>query len=324
MSIGPYNWQTAQWDQLLRQRSMNKLAHGLLLSGVEGLGKLDFALRLAAAVLCQQPTEDGQACGHCASCQLVAAGNHPDFYLLQAEERGKAIKVDEIRQLSAQLNLTSQYAGYKVAVLADAHNMNINAANSLLKTLEEPASDALLILVSSNPQKLPVTVRSRCQTINFSIPETSQALQWLVNEGIDQPEKCLALAHGAPLLARDLQQQALLSEHQQLISSLLEVAQHKSVIDKAELLNKLTQSNLLSWFYDWIQDLIKLHQCGESAKLVHESYKTDLLRLVAKSTLSGLYEMLDQLIKNRQLQSIPLNTQLLWEDLLLSWYRQIK
>ncbi len=319
-----YHWQQQQWQNIQQQRSSGKLAHAILLAGSEGLGKHEFALQLAGAMLCHKVDAEGLACGQCAACHLLAAGTHPDLFIVQAEERGKAIKVDEIRQLSSQLSLTSQYGGYKVAVIVDAHDMNINAANSLLKTLEEPSSDALLLLVSSQPQKLPVTVRSRCQTIHFNVPDESSATEWLQQQGVEQPGKVLALAHGAPLLARELQQASLLEDHQTLVNSLLGVTRNQSLLVSAEQLHKLPQSSLLGWLYDWVQDLIKLHQCGESARLVHESYKADLLKLVSRSSLSGLYEFLEQLIKNRQLQSIPLNTQLLWEDLLLSWYRQIK
>ena len=143
-----YSWQTTQWQNIQRQLVADKLAHGLLLVGNEGLGKRDFAQQLANGLLCNSAGSDGLACGQCSACHLLAAGTHPDLFVLQAEERGKTIKVDEVRQLSAQLNLTSQFGGYKIALIIDAHDMNINASNSLLKTLEEPAADTILILVS--------------------------------------------------------------------------------------------------------------------------------------------------------------------------------
>jgi len=319
-----YPWQQSQWQKVQQQRAASRLPHALLLLGSEGLGKLEFALQLAHSLLCSKPGENALACGECPACKLIAVDTHPDLFLLRAEERGKAIKVDDVRQLSAKLNLTSQYGGYKVAVVIDAHDMNINASNSLLKTLEEPSSNAVLILVSSNPQKLPITVRSRCQGIGFNVPDTELALNWLQAQGIEQAQSLLGLAHGAPLLAMNLQQENLLEHHQQLVSALLGVARNQPVIELAEQIHKLPLSYLLNWLFDWVEDLIKLHQCGDSAQLVHQQQQQELKQLVARSNLSGLYDYLDLLIRNKQLQSIPLNTQMLWEDLLLSWYRTLK
>ncbi len=319
-----YTWQQSQWQKLQQQQAADKLAHALLMTGSQGLGKRQFAFQLAHSLLCQSVDQHGFACGQCAACKLIAVDTHPDLFVLQAEEPGKAIKVDDVRQLSIKLNMTSQYGGYQVAIIVDADDMNINAANSLLKTLEEPTDNALLILVSSNPQKLPITVRSRCQSIVFNIPSTEQALSWLQQQNIEPAQSLLQLAHGAPLLAVDLQQQGLLEQHSQLISALLSVANNQPVIEQAEQLHKLPQTYLLNWLFDWVQDLIKLHQCGDSITLVHSAQQAELKKLVARSSLSALYEYLELLIKNKQLQSIPLNAQMLWEDLLLSWYKTLK
>ena len=319
-----YPWQVKQWQKVQQQLQADKLPHALLLVGPEGLGKEAFAFQFAHSLLCKNRANDGSACGACSSCQLLSVNTHPDMFILQAEERGKAIKVDEVRQLASRLSLTSQFGGHKVVVIVDAHDMNINASNSLLKTLEEPASDSVLILVSSKPQKLPITVRSRCQLINFAIPEPQQAIQWLEEQGVSQSKDILSLAHGAPLLALQLKESELLNYHSQLIQTLLAVAKNQPLIEQAEKLHKLPLGYMLNWLYDWVQDIIKLHQCGLQASLVHESYKSELTRLVDRSSLHSLYEYMDQLIKQKQLQSMPLNSQLLWEDLLLSWHKQLK
>ncbi|VAW62390.1 DNA polymerase III delta prime subunit [hydrothermal vent metagenome] len=321
-----YPWQQPQWQNVQQQRENNRLPHGLLLSGSQGLGKQVFAQQLMASLLCQKIDNAGLACGECASCLLLAAGTHPDSSVLQAEAPGKAIKVDDVRQLSAQLNLTSQYGGYRIALIVDAHDMNINAANSLLKTLEEPTKGTILILVSSLPQKLPITVRSRCQAIVFKQPAPELALSWLAENALEpgKAKNLLNLAHGAPLQALKLQQSEFLEYHQQLISILLSVGKNQSVVDQAEQLHKLPLPYLLNWLYDWVQDLIKLAQCGDAASLVHEAQQADLKQLLARCRLQALYEYLDQLIKCKQLQTFPLNKQLLWEDLLLSWSKLIK
>ena len=322
--LSVYPWQRQQWQHVQQQRAANKLPHALLMHGLEGLGKSDFAHHLAHSLLCKHPDEQGYACGECTACQLIEVETHPDLFIVQAEEPGKAIKVDDIRELSKKLGMTSQYGGYQVAVIVDAHNMNINASNSLLKTLEEPPQNTLLILVSSSPQQLPITLRSRCQAITFSTPEASLALEWLKQEGFPCAEESLNFAHGAPLLAKHLQHSERFEHNKTLITVLLNVANHQSAIDQAELLHKLPLSYLLNGLIDWVQDLIRLHQCGEGVHLVYRSQLATLKPLVARSNVQALYLYRDQLINNKQFQSISLNTQLLWEDLLLSWYNLLK
>lgn len=324
LTAGLYPWQVPQWQKIQSQQKADKLPHALLLTGKQGLGKRVFAETLAHSLLCQQPMDNGTACGVCAACQLLVAHTHPDLLVLQAEEAGKALKVDEVRELSSRLQLTSQFGGYKVALIVDAHDMNINAANSLLKTLEEPAQQSVLILVSSREEKLPITVRSRCQRIIFNEPDETMAVDWLSGQGVEDSAQLLRLAHGAPLLAQQLKAGELYEQHQQLIKSLLALAANQPLLAQAELLHKLPLAYLLNWLYDWVQDLIKLHQCGDQAVLVHEAYRRELSQLVGRSSLSALYDYLEQLLKQKQLQSIPLNSQLLWEDLLLSWSRQLK
>ena len=319
-----YPWQQSQWQQIQSGFQQQRLAHGLLFHGSAGLGKNDFAHQLAALVLCQSPTTSHHACGQCASCKLLAAGTHPDFIKLAPEEAGKAIKVDDVRDLSASMALTAQFSGYKVAIIEQAQQLNINAANSLLKTLEEPADKSLLILVTAHPHKLPVTIRSRCQQIAFQTPPEPQAIDWLQQQGLENASLLLRLAHGAPLLAMDMNGEALLEQRQQLMQALLAIAAQKPVLDFAASLAKLPGDRLLGWLYDWLADLLKLHQCGEQASLVNQDQAQSLAKLVKLSSLQGLYAMLDQVNQCIQLKSIPLNSQMLWEDLLLSWQRQIK
>ena len=175
-----YPWQDRQWQQLMRQRQQQRLAHALLFQGPAGIGKKQCARTLAQALLCQQPDASGFACGRCEACHLVNAGTHPDYRVLEPTPPATStstnpvltIKIDALRDLYRALSETSQFGGYRVAVIQDADKMPTQAANSLLKTLEEPGSDTLMVLVSSHPQRLPVTIRSRCQAIRFEVPET--------------------------------------------------------------------------------------------------------------------------------------------------------
>jgi len=319
-----YPWQSSQWQQIQSRLQQQRLAHGLLFHGRAGLGKKNFAHSLAAAVLCQSPQQNSQACGQCASCKLLSAGTHPDLSVLAPEEAGKAIKVDDVRRLSASMSLTAQFSGYKVALIEDADQMNMNAANSLLKTLEEPASQSLLVLVSNHPERLPITIRSRCQLLAFQNPPAQAAETWLQQQGLSDAVLSLRLAHGAPLLALQINEGEFLAQRQQLLQALLAIAGRKPVLEFAAKLAKLPSETLLECLYDWLADLLKLHQCGESVDLVHQDQAAALTKLVALSSVQSLYAMLDQVTQYTQLKSIPLNAQMLWEDLLLSWQRQIK
>ncbi|MFO7642692.1 MAG: DNA polymerase III subunit delta', partial [Candidatus Competibacteraceae bacterium] len=161
-------WHEPLWRQFQQSRAAGRLPHALLLAGPAGLGKLAFAKRLARALLCETPDVEGDACGRCRSCRLFQAGSHPDYRMEQPVEEGKAIRIDPIRELCGFLGFTAQYGGYKIALLEPADRLNLNAANSLLKTLEEPPGDCLLLLVTAHPARLPATVRSRCQKVSFA------------------------------------------------------------------------------------------------------------------------------------------------------------
>ncbi|HEY9034339.1 MAG TPA: DNA polymerase III subunit delta' C-terminal domain-containing protein, partial [Pseudomonadales bacterium] len=230
------------------------------------------------------------------------------------------IKVDDVRELSRQLVLTSQLGGYKVALIAFADNMNINAANSLLKTLEEPTDNSVLVLVSSRPHRLPITIRSRCQQIHFAPPAPDVALQWLQQQGLDNARALLTLAHGSPLLAQRLGEDALLEPRQALLAALLASDGQATLLDSAAALAKWPLDHLLGWLYDWTCDLIRAQQQAEPA-LVHQDYQPDIARLAASIPGQALYGFLDQVLQLKRVQSIPLNSQLLWEDLLISWER---
>ena len=142
-----YGWQSEQWKKLVGLIEEDRLPHALLLAGVKGIGKFRFAEALAQLLLCDNPV-NAVACGQCKACQLNLAGTHPDMKYLQPEEGAQMIKVDQVRAVVQFLDQTSQQGGYKVAILSPAEAMNINAANALLKNLEEPAGKTLLILVT--------------------------------------------------------------------------------------------------------------------------------------------------------------------------------
>lgn len=155
-----------QIKQDLRQLLAEKrLPHALLFTGMEGIGKKLTAQVLAKALFCGG---ENAPCGECVSCKAFAAGNHPDFYYLESEGKAKNIKIEQIRQMQSQIALSPYLADKRVVVIDGAEYMNEAAANSLLKTLEEPTGDVVFILVTANKDMLLPTILSRCMKIYFA------------------------------------------------------------------------------------------------------------------------------------------------------------
>ena len=200
-------WHADAWARLQARRERDALPHALLLAGPAGLGKREFLDGFVKGLLCQQPS-DGGACGVCRSCLLLAAGTHPDVVSLSFGLRKDGgtrteIVVDQVRDLSQRLAMSSQFGGWQVATIDPADAMNAAAANALLKTLEEPTPSTILILVADEPARLPATIRSRCQRIDFLVPSREVALDWLRGQGVADAAAALEAAGGNPGLARD-------------------------------------------------------------------------------------------------------------------------
>jgi DNA polymerase-3 subunit delta' len=325
-----YSWQQTQWQKISQLLKTGRLPHAMLLHGNQGLAKADFAVTLANAVLCQQPAADSQACGVCKACQLLAANTHPDLTFLKptAPPTSKSknpvlsIRIDDIRALCEKLNQTSQYGGFRVAILNQAELLTLSAANSLLKTLEEPGENVLILLVTARTHRLPVTIRSRCQLLRFTMPDESQSLHWL--KGNQQPgfsdsqlQQALKYACGSPLAALDYLHE---TEHQEVLSEAMTASvSGKNSLDYAAKLVKFARIRTLESMMSWAADLSKLQLCGAETAITNEQYRNKLQVLAKRVNQQRLYRFYDQLNFNISHSSIAVNEQLLWESLLLSW-----
>ena len=221
-------WHTEHWTRLQARRQRDALPHALLLCGAAGLGKRAFAHRFVQGLLCSEPV-DGDACGHCRSCLLVAAGTHPDVVSMTFGVRKDGVQrseivVDQIRELSARLAMSSQFGGWQVATIDPADAMNPAAANALLKTLEEPSAQTMLILLADAPWRLPQTIRSRCQRIEFHLPPTADATAWLQDVGVRDPAAALEAASGNPGLAHAWVQEGALDRRLEVRKDLAALA----------------------------------------------------------------------------------------------------
>jgi DNA polymerase III subunit delta' len=214
-----YPWQEQVWQQFVELKQRQRLPHALLLTGVHGLGKNSFTQKMTKSVLCLSDNND-DACGVCHSCHLFEAGSHPDHIEIKPEETGKQIKIEQIRQLIDKQQLTPTVSKWKTVVISPAYAMNVNANNSLLKLLEEPQQNTLIILVTSKPEQMPITVKSRCQNIHMTTPEFNQAMEWISQYSDYQkdnvPQKILQLAKGAPLAAIEMLNAQGVEQYQQV------------------------------------------------------------------------------------------------------------
>ena len=166
-----------------------KFPHAVIFSGEEGVGKRLAAEICAAALLCENPV-DGNPCGVCESCRLVAARSHPDFYVVEAEatKTARNIKIGQIRDMQAEAALRPINSARRVIILDGAELMNKAAANCLLKTIEDPPSQTIFILLTASRSSLLMTIRSRCRTINFDKIPTAQIRNALINRGVEAQE----------------------------------------------------------------------------------------------------------------------------------------
>jgi len=304
--------------------AQGRMPHGLLLTGQPGVGKAALAEYLARQLLCGALSADGVPCGRCAGCLQYAAGTHPDFFRVEPAEDATVIKVDQVRELAEKLSFSSQHGGFKVALLTPADAMNINAANCLLKTLEEPSDNTVLLLVTARPARLPPTVRSRCQQVRVGLPSRDVALRWLAGQlPGDQLDIYLQLAHGAPLEALRQAQDGLISLRRERFDALLGILDgYGSALEVAQEWGRDEELEGIRWLREWLMDLLRIRLTG----------RTDSVRSAdLVPVLTGLARRLDSKVMFRQLDSInsllrltagSLNRQLLTEDVLLAWAAQ--
>jgi len=201
---------TAHWENLIGHAATvdylkkiiaeENFPHAVIFAGLEGVGKRLAAEICAAALLCENP-HDGNPCGECESCHLVAARTHPDFYVVEAEETktSRNIKIGQIRAMQTEAALRPINSARRVVIIDGAELMNNAAANCLLKTIEEPPSQTIFILLTANRSSLLMTIRSRCMTINFDKIAAAEIRDELIKRGVEisEAERLSVIAGGS-------------------------------------------------------------------------------------------------------------------------------
>ncbi len=321
MSGQLYPWMRAAWGRVQGRLSRDALPHALLLVGPQGLGAVEFADLLAHSVLCESRDGQGMPCGECTGCHWFAAGSHPDYYRLEVEADGRQIRVEQVRDLIEFVGLSRQRAPLRVIVVPEADAMNRNAANSLLKTLEEPPPASLFVLVSQQPRRLPATVLSRCQRIEFRPPPREAGLSWLRAQGVEgEAELLLHLAHGVPPLALALQGDDGVAQRRALFLDLIACQSGElSVSALAKQWDRLEIPVWVDWCLGWWADLVRVAFGAAPMHLDNPDLYQEFRGLSAQVDLRSGFGFQDRLLRLRGMADTSLNRQLQVEDILLAW-----
>jgi len=278
-----YPWLSPQWQQW--QQLSGRLAHAYLFSGPTGVGIEAFIQAVAQSVFCKT-NQTGPGCGHCSACHLFMTQQHPDYYQLARLEDKKDISVEQVRQLINKLNETSHQGGYKITWVDGVEYMNQSAFNALLKTLEEPAANTLFLLSTNQIDRLPATIKSRCQLLNFTPPAMPDAITWVHQQASQADEalvkRALRLNWGAPLQALAWIEQGLFEEDAQWRNDLKQIQTGRKTASQAvaQWLKFKEPLRVFDYFYQWTVSAVRsvMYQAASKEQTVSDAQVQNWLR----------------------------------------------
>ncbi len=331
----PLPWQPLPpWHEAALAAALERRAtwpHALLLHGPAGIGKEALALAFAQALLCEAPRADGRACGECPSCRYATAGQHPDLMRVTQvsfDDDGEpvtkeTIGVDRIRDVTSFTQLTAHRQRAKVVVIAPAERMNANAANALLKTLEEPPAATYLMLVTAAPGRLPATIVSRCRKLPFGYPAAEAVLPWLAARGLADPALALAQAGGAPFAALAFADAGWQGERRAWLAALADPARLPVLATAARIdaggkdARRARLAQALDLLLGWAADLARVS--SGAPPRVHPDCAAALARLAPRVAPLPLFRYHRTLLRQRALLAHPLQPRLVAEAMLLDY-----
>jgi DNA polymerase-3 subunit delta' len=316
----PYPWQVNQWSRLWRQRQQDRLPHALLLFGQPGLGLDHFASSITQSILCQGIDDRGYACGSCMACRQYYQGIHPNFMRISMLEDKTVIVVDQVRELAGFLGLTGAGGGTKAIIISPADSMNLNAANSLLKTLEEPTGNTLIVLVVHHLKRLPATIKSRCQILGFTKPDKPAGLDWLESRGHKEAARLLQLAQGAPCLAESFDNEEAYPRYQAVIEGILGLLSGKATaFQLRKNWGTCAVGELVFWSLGLLRDCIRMVSGLPVAYFENSLYFKPLRNLAVLLDFPPLFRAYDHLVQLGEVLEHPLNKDLMIDDVILVW-----
>ncbi len=298
-----YPWHEDLWRTIAKYQKANRFPQALMLWGINGIGKNDFALRLAKILLCE--VNQASPCQTCQSCQMFAKESHPDFIHIYKDSAKSSIPVDDIRALNSKL-VHQSFSGSYVVLISLCEHLNTNAFNALLKILEEPPVETYFLLLSEELALIPKTILSRCQRLYFKDASKEDIKAYLTEQNLALDN--MALLSGAPLNAQHLLDEQNISIRQQFNESMLDLTLDKrSPIDVAKIWQSIELTLFLPLMLNWCTDAVKYKLTESQKDIVNQDISTKLAEYVQAKHIIELLTILDKVIDIKRALTSRLN-----------------
>ncbi len=327
------NWNILghEWavDMLRRHVARGETRHAYLFAGAPGLGRRTLALRLAQALNCEKPVAPGEPCFVCRTCKQIEAMQHPDLAVIQAmdedgaSKEGGTLRVDQIREVQRTLNLKPYQSPFRVALFLRFQEANDNAANALLKTLEEAPAHAILLLTADNPEQLLPTINSRCEILRLRSLPLETIVADLLDHGVDE-DRARLLAHisgGRPGFARKLIEDVTVLEKREERLNDLQTILPASRVDKFSYAEKLAKDKdvmrqtIIVWLSYWRDVLLRV--AGAETPLINVDRNMEIEFLAGRLNLSAARKVVSAHESALEKMERNVNSRLLAEVLLM-------
>ena len=316
-------------DMLRRHVVRGETRHAYLFAGAPGLGRRTLAIRFAQALNCEKPVAPGEPCFNCRTCKQIEAMQHPDLAVIQAvddegnSKDGGTLKVDQIREVQRTLNLKPYQSPYRIAMFLRFQEANDNAANALLKTLEEAPAHAILLLTADTPEQLLPTINSRCEILRLRPLPLEAIVADLLERGMDE-DRARLLAHisgGRPGFARRLMDDAALLEKRDERLNDLQTLLPTSRVEKFSYAEKLAKDKdamrqtILVWLSYWRDVLLRVS--GAETPLINIDRNMEIEFLAGRLDLSAARKVVSEHESVLEKMDRNVNSRLLAEILLM-------
>ena len=312
-------------DMLHQHAVRGDVRHAYLFCGPPGLGRRTLALRLAQALNCPKPIAAGVPCGICRDCKQIEEMRHPDMNVIQAETEGGTLKVDQVRAVQHSLSLKPYQSKYRVALFLRFQEANDNAANALLKTLEEAPAHAILLLTADTPEQLLPTIVSRCEILRLRALPVSAIESDLLERGVDE-ERARLLSHisgGRPGYARKLIDDFTILEKREERLNDMQTLLPASRVEKFSYADKLSKDKdamrqtILVWLSYWRDVMLRVAQA--ETPLINIDRNMEIEFLAGRLDLSTARRVVRDLESALEKMERNVNARLIAEVLLLDW-----